>query len=379
METAFQGFDGNERGVGEQAVGHAPEHQGGEAVDGLDDEAMYEAVRRRDAMFEGRFVYGVRTTRVYCRPGCGARLPLRGNVSFHPDGAAAERAGLRACLRCRPDAEGQRTLQAAMVERACRLIERAETPPRLAELATRAGLSRFHFHRVFRAVTGVMPASYASARRAERLRAALAVAPSATRAIHEAGFNAASRCYADAPGRLGMTPGAYRRGAPDTQVRFAVGPCTLGQVLVAATAIGLCAIWLGDDAAALVRALRARFPHAELVDGDAAFVATVARVVRLVDGAEAGFALPLDIRGTAFQQRVWRALLEIPPGGTVTYAGLAASLGLPGAARAVAGACAANQLAVAIPCHRVIRLGGAVSGYRWGPNRKKILLAREST
>ena len=347
-------------------------------MDGLDDEAMYEVVQRRDAAFEGRFVYGVRTTGVYCRPGCGARLPLRGNVSFHLDGAEAKRAGLRACLRCRPDADGPRALQVAMVGRACRLIERAETPPRLADLAARAGLSRFHFHRVFRAVTGVTPAAYASARRAERLRAALAVEPSVTRAIHEAGFNAASRFYADAPGRLGMTPGAYRRGGADTQVRVAVGPCTLGQVLVAATAIGLCAISLGDDAVGLVRALRARFPHAELVDGDAAFAATVARVVRLVDGTEAGFALPLDIRGTAFQQRVWRALMEIPWGGTVSYAGLAASLGLPGAARAVAGACAANPLAVAVPCHRVVRLGGAISGYRWGPDRKKALLEREA-
>ena len=342
-------------------------------MDGLDDEAMYEVVRRRDAGFEGRFVYGVCTTGVYCRPGCGARLPLRANVSFHRDGAAAERAGLRACRRCRPDAEGLRARQAAMVGRACRLIERAETPPRLAELAARAGLSRFHFHRVFRTVTGVTPAAYASARRAERLRAALAVEPSVTRAILEAGFNAASRGYADAPGRLGMTPGAYRGGGADASVRYAVAPCALGQVLVAATAVGLCAVSLGDDPEALVRALRARFPQAGLAVGDADFAAAVAEVVRRVDGPGTGAALPLDIRGTAFQQRVWQALTRIPPGGTASYAGLAASLGVPGGARAVAGACAANPLAVLIPCHRVVGSDGRLTGYRlrWGLDRKR--------
>ena len=348
-------------------------------IAGLDEAALYEAVRRRDAALDGRFVYGVRSTGVYCRPGCGARLALRRNVSFHADSAAAERAGFRACRRCRPDAASLRQRQAVIVGRACRTIERAVEPPTLAALAARSGLSRFHFHRVFRTVAGVTPASYAAAVRADRLRGALDGAPSVTRAIHEAGFNSASRCYEAAPGRLGMTPGAYRRGGAASAIRFAVAPCALGTMLVAATAIGICAIALGDDAAALTGDLRRRFPNAALADGDAAFAATVARVVALVDGTDTGHALPLDIRGTAFQQRVWQALRTIPPGGTVSYAALAASLGLPGGARAVAGACAANALAVAIPCHRVVGSDGRLAGYRWGTDRKRTLLARESS
>ncbi len=347
-------------------------------IAGLDDDGLYEAVRRRDAGLDGRFVYGVRTTGIYCRPGCGARLPLRGNVSFHRDSAAAERAGLRACRRCRPDAEGPRDRQAAMVGDACRSIERADTPPRLAELAAAAGLSRFHFHRVFREVTGVTPAAYASARRAERLRAALEAEPSVTRAIYEAGFNAPSRCYDSAPARLGMTPGTYRRGGAEAAIRYAVARCALGQVLVAATAIGLCAITLGDDPEALVQALRDRFPNAALADGDPVFAAAVAQVVQLVDRPGSAVPLPLDIRGTAFQQRVWQALAAIPPGRTISYAALADSLGIPGGARAVAGACAANVLAVAIPCHRAVRSNGDLAGYRWGTARKRSLLGRES-
>ena len=302
--------------------------------------------------------------------------PAGENVSFHLTCEAARQAGFRPCKRCRPDEPaGER--QAALVRRACRAIEVAETPPTLTELAGAAGLSPHHFHRVFKDVTGVTPKAYAVARRAERLQAGLQQAASVTEAIYDAGFNAPSRFYEGAPARLGMTPGAYRAGGKGEAIRFSVGDCSLGAILVAATAKGVCAITFGEDPSALVHGLQDRFPNAELAGGDPAFEATVARVVAAVEAPGTGLDLPLDIRGTAFQQRVWQALRAIPPGRTATYAEIAAALGAPAAVRAVAGACAANTLAVAIPCHRVIRSDGALSGYRWGVERKAALLRRE--
>jgi len=267
---------------------------------------------------------------------------------------------------------------AARVAAACRAIESAEQEPTLDQLARDAGLSPFHFQRVFKAVAGVTPKQYAKAQRAQRVRAALSPATRVVDAAFDAGFNAGSRFYAEAKDALGMRPADYKRGGRDARIRFALGQCSLGDVLVAETDAGLCAISLGNDPEALLRELQDRFPNADLVGGDATFEERVARVVGFIDAPDSGFDLPLDIRGTAFQQRVWQALRAVPAGATVSYAELAERIGAPKAVRAVAGACAANTLAVAIPCHRVVRTDGALSGYRWGVERKRALLARES-
>ncbi|ACA15573.1 transcriptional regulator, AraC family [Methylobacterium sp. 4-46] len=340
----------------------------------------YAALVRRDAAADGTFVYAVRTTGVYCRPSCPARTPRPENVAFYASGREAAGAGFRPCRRCRPDEAAPAARQAEAVARACRMIDEAETPPSLDALARAAGQSPFHFHRVFKRVTGVTPRAYAAARRSARLtEGLLREADSVTAAIFEAGYAASSRFYAAAPSRLGMTPTAYRRGGEGATIRFAVGPCSLGSVLVAATGKGLCAILLGDDPEALVRDLQNRFPKADLIGGDPGFEALVAQVVGLVEAPEAGRVdLPLDIIGTAFQQRVWQALRAIPAGETATYTQIARAIGEPRAVRAVAQACGANPLAVAIPCHRVVRHDGALSGYRWGVERKRTLLAREA-
>ena len=342
------------------------------------DDDRYAAIQRRDRSQDGAFVFGVRTTGVYCRPSCAARPARRENVSFHPTCAAAERAGFRACKRCRPNEASQAERQAETVRRACRFLDAAEDAPALAEVARRVGASPFHLHRMFKQVTGVTPKTYAAARRAARLQDGLATASSVTHAIYEAGFNAPSRFYEGASGRLGMTPGAFRKGGAGAVIRFAVGQCSLGAILVAATEAGICAIAFGDDPDVLVRSLQDRFPKADLLGGDPAFEATVARVVGFVEAPGQGFDLPLDIRGTAFQQRVWQALRALPAGVTASYRDIAAAVGAPAAVRAVARACAANTLAVAIPCHRVVRSDGALSGYRWGIDRKAALLRREA-
>ncbi|WP_298951701.1 bifunctional DNA-binding transcriptional regulator/O6-methylguanine-DNA methyltransferase Ada [uncultured Methylobacterium sp.] len=345
----------------------------------LDEAARWAALRARDKQADGAFVYAVRTTGVYCRPSCPSRPARPENVSFHASPAAAEAAGFRPCRRCRPDAAGQGERDAAAVARACRLIDAAETAPDLDALAAAAGLSRFHFHRVFRRVTGVTPRAYAAARLAGRVAEGLREAPSVTAALYEAGYASPSRFYAAAPARLGMSPAAYRDGGARAAIRFAVGPCSLGTVLVAATERGVCAILLGDDPDALLRDLQDRFPKADLHGGDAAFEALVARVVALVERPGSAVDLPLDIGGTAFQQRVWEALRRIPAGTTATYAEVAQAIGMPAAVRAVARACGANALAVAIPCHRVVRSDGSLSGYRWGIARKRDLLDRETS
>jgi AraC family transcriptional regulator, regulatory protein of adaptative response / methylated-DNA-[protein]-cysteine methyltransferase len=343
----------------------------------LDDDDRYEAVRRRDPIADGTFFYAVRTTGVYCRPSCAARLANRANVAFYRTCGDAERAGFRPCKRCRPSEPSQAERHAATVTRACRLIAEAETALPLNEIATAVGLSAYHFHRVFKRVTGVTPKAYAAARRAERVAAGLRATETVTQAIYEAGFNAPSRFYADSTERLGMTPKAYREGGMGATIRFAVGECSLGSVLVASTDKGVCAILLGDDPDALVKDLQDRFQRADLKGGDVDFENTVARVVGLIDAPGQPFELPLDISGTAFQQRVWQTLRAIPPGQTASYSNIAAAIGAPAAVRAVAQACGANALAVAIPCHRVVRSDGSLSGYRWGVERKRILLARE--
>ena len=344
----------------------------------LTDDDRYDAVRRRDPAFDGVFWFSVRTTGVYCRPTCAARLARRENMAFHPTCADAERAGFRPCKRCRPNEASQARRDADAVERAVRLIETAETPPDLETLAGAAGLSPFHFHRVFKRVTGVTPRAYAAARRHRLVQERLSAGDSVTGAIYDAGFGAPSRFYEQAASRLGMAPSAYRGGGAGAAIRFAVGECSLGAVLVAATDKGVCAILLGDDPDVLLRDLQDRFPRAELLGGDPAFEQTVAAVVGLVETPAQGTGLPLDIRGTAFQQRVWEALRTIPAGRTASYADIAAAIGQKAAVRAVARACASNALAVAIPCHRVVRSDGALSGYRWGLERKRALLAREA-
>ena len=335
------------------------------------------AVAARDAHADGQFVYSVRTTGVFCRPSCAARMPRPENVAFHATLGDAERAGFRPCRRCRPDQPSLATRQAAMVAAMCRQIELAEQPPSLDELAESAGLSSFHLHRVFKAVTGVTPRAYARAQRAERVRRELAAADTVTEAIYDAGYNSGSRFYEQAGDVLGMTPTRYRAGGTDTEIHFAIGQCSLGAILVARSPRGVCAIALGDDPQALARELQDRFPQARLIGGDAAFERVVAQVVGLVEAPQLGLDLPLDLRGTAFQQRVWQALRRIPAGQTLSYAELAERIGAPTAVRAVAQACGANALAVAIPCHRVVRSDGALSGYRWGVERKRALLERE--
>jgi len=336
------------------------------------------AVVARDHRADGAFFYSVETTGVYCRPSCGSRLANPKNVRFHETAADAARAGFRPCRRCRPDQPTLAQLHAARVADACRAIETAEEMPTLAALANGAGLSPYHFHRVFKAITGVTPKAYAAAHRAKRVRDQLAGArKTVTEAIYDAGFNSASRFYETSSEVLGMRPTDYRAGGADTEIRFAVAECSLGSVLVAQTAKGVCAILLGDDAEALVRDLQDRFPRATLVGGDAAFEKTVAKVIGFVEKPALGLDLPLDVRGTAFQQRVWAALRQIPIGSTASYAEIASRIGAPNGARAVAQACGANVLAVAIPCHRVVRTDGSPSGYRWGVRRKKNLLTRE--
>jgi AraC family transcriptional regulator, regulatory protein of adaptative response / methylated-DNA-[protein]-cysteine methyltransferase len=343
-----------------------------------DDDARWEAVRRRDRSADGAFCYAVRTTGIYCRPSCAARLPRRDNVEFHADAAAAEKAGFRPCKRCQPNAQGPLARQAAVVARACRQIEQAEELPRLDELARAAGMSAFHFHRVFKAATGVPPKAYADAHRGRRVRAELKAAGSVTEAIYGAGFNSNARFYESSARLLGMTPSEFRSGGNGATIRFAVGECSLGAILVAATEKGVCAIQFGDDPDALLRNLQDAFPKAQLVGGDKGFEQLVAKVVGFVEAPQRGLDLPLHVRGTAFQQKVWRALRKIKPGKTASYAEIAKKIGEPNAVRAVAQACGANSLAVAIPCHRVVRRDGAISGYRWGVERKRALLAKEA-
>lgn len=342
------------------------------------DEARWTAVASRDREADGQFFYSVKTTGVYCRPSCAARLANRKNVAFHLTQADAEAAGFRPCKRCKPTQGSLAERYAQTVAEACRTIEAAETPPALAELALGAGLSPHHFHRIFKAVAGVTPKAYADAYRGQRMRAELAKAGTVTEAIYDAGFNSGGRFYEQSARVLGMTPTRFRKGGERTTIRFAIGECSLGAILVAATDKGVCAILLGEDPDTLVRDLQDRFDRAELIGGDAGFEDLVAKAVGLVERPGQGVDLPLDVRGTAFQQKVWQALRDIKAGDTASYLDIAKAIGAPKAVRAVAQACAANNIAVAIPCHRVVRHDGALSGYAWGVERKRALLDREA-
>jgi AraC family transcriptional regulator of adaptative response/methylated-DNA-[protein]-cysteine methyltransferase len=336
------------------------------------------AVTTRDPAADGRFFYSVRSTGVFCRPTCGARTPRPDNVAFHDTAQAAAAAGFRPCRRCQPDQPPLAARHADLVAGLCRHIEQAPTPPRLDDLARLAGLSPYHLQRVFKATTGLSPAAWARAHRGARVRERLAAGTRVTDAVYDAGYGASSRFYADAAATLGMAPGRFRDGGAGADIRVALAQSTLGALLVAASDRGICAIALGDDPEALLRELQQRFPKAELHGGDAAFEQRVARVVAFVESPRQGLDLPLDLQGTAFQQRVWQALRAVPAGTTLSYTELAARVGAPRAVRAVAGACAANTVAVAVPCHRIVRTDGSLSGYRWGVARKRALLAREA-
>jgi AraC family transcriptional regulator of adaptative response/methylated-DNA-[protein]-cysteine methyltransferase len=344
----------------------------------IESDPRWAAVVARDAKADGSFYYSVKTTGVYCRPSCGARLPRPENIAFHPTRADAEKAGYRPCKRCKPDQSPLAEQHASVILAACRWIEDAEEAPNLETLAAQAGMSPYHFHRVFKTVTGVTPKAYAVAHRANRVRDKLSRGERVTDAIFDAGYNSNARFYEKSNALLGMTPSDWRRGGANAEIRFAIGQCSLGAILVARSEKGVCAILLGDDPDALARDLQDQFPNARLIGGDAEFEQLVARVVGFVEAPQTGLDLPLDVRGTAFQQRVWEALRKIPAGTTASYSEIAERIGAPKAVRAVAQACASNKIAVAIPCHRVVRNDGALSGYRWGVERKRALLQRET-
>ena len=342
------------------------------------DERRWNAVLERAPRAEAAFVYAVRTTGVYCRPTCASRLPNRENIAFFATHEEAELAGFRPCRKCRPESVVLPSSGLRPIVRACRMIERSEEPPALRELADAVGLSPQYFHRLFKRLVGLTPKGFAEAVRSNRLRAGLLAGADVTTAIFDAGFGSSSRGYESARTSLGMTPSQYRKRAAGMRIRFTIAESYLGPVLVAATERGICAIELGASAQKAPEALRERFPGALISRDDSGFGDRAGRVVSFLEDPSRGLDLPLDIRGTAFQQRVWEALRDIPAGATATYAEIAERIGRPSAARAVARACASNRLAVAVPCHRVVLSGGRPGGYRWGTRRKRALLAREA-
>lgn len=343
------------------------------------NDPRWHAIQQRDQTADGLFFYAVSTTGIYCRPSCPSKTARPEHIQFFDNCADAEAAGFRACQRCTPNGPSIAENIAASVAKACRIIEEAETSPKLDELAASVGMSASHFHRQFKEITGLTPKSYGAAHQAKKIRQELSAHDSSvTDAIFDAGFNASSRFYANSNAILGMTPTRFKAGGEHIVIRFAIGACTLGAILVACSDKGVCAILIGDDPEVLAHDLQDRFPKADLIGGDAAFEDLVAKVVGFIEAPQLGLDLPLDIRGTAFQQRVWQALRAIPVGTTVSYTELAQKIGEPKAVRAVAQACGANKLAVAIPCHRVVRNDGALSGYRWGVERKRILLETEA-
>ncbi len=341
-------------------------------------DARWTAVTQRDRQHDGEFVYAVRTTGVYCRPSCPSRAARRENVAFFDTTHAARDAGFRACRRCQPDGVSLEHRRVAAVQAACRALEGSASGLSLAELARAAHLSPHHFQRSFKAVTGLTPKGYFKTVQARRVQAGLGEASTVTQALYDAGYNASSRFYESAPSALGMKPEAYRKGGKGQSIRYAVEPCALGVILVAATPQGVCAIEFGDSAHALVEGLQQRFPKAQLQPGDPDFRQWMGRVLSHIEHPANLQDLPLDIQGTVFQRRVWDALRRIPIGQTASYAEVAAAIGQPSAMRAVAQACARNPVAMAVPCHRVVRSDGTLSGYRWGPERKALLLRRES-
>src|SRR6266850_4430763 len=347
-------------------------------VIGVADDPRWARIVARDRTADGRFWYSVMSTGVYCRPSCPSRTANPRNVQLHDTLEAAKATGFRPCRRCNPDGPSIDCENAAIVAKACRLIEQSEEQPSLTELADAVGRSAGYFHRLFKAATGLTPKDYAAAHRAGKVREGLASGSSVTEAIYDAGYNSSGRFYEKSTDMLGMTPTQFKTGGTNEEIRFALGQTSLGAILVASSKKGVASILLGNDPDALLRQLQDRFPKAKLIGADKDYEGLVARVVGFVEAPQIGLDLPLDVRGTAFQRRVWQALQEIPAGQTVSYVELARRIGSPKAVRAVAGACAANNLAVAIPCHRVVRNDGSLSGYAWGVERKRILLDREA-
>lgn len=343
------------------------------------EDPRWSRIVAREKTADGHLWYSVSTTGIYCRPSCPSRIASPKNVQLHDTLASAKATGFRPCKRCNPDGPSIETENAALVAKACRIIEESEEEPSLEVLADAVGRSPSYFHRTFKGATGVTPKDYAAAHRAAKVRQRLASGSSVTEAIYDAGFNSSGRFYEKSTDMLGMTPSQYRAGGVNEEIKFAVGQTYLGAILVASSKKGVAAILFGDDPDTLVRNLQDRFLRAHLVGGDRDYEAFVARVVGFVEAPRIGLDLPLDVRGTAFQQRVWQALQEIPAGATVSYAEIARRIGAPKAVRAVAGACTANNLAVAIPCHRVVRTDGSLSGYAWGVERKRVLLDREAS
>lgn len=343
----------------------------------LTDEYRWQAVLDRNPNADGQFVFAVQTTGIYCRPSCRARHALRQNVRFYADASAAQAAGFRPCKRCQPDKADPQQQRVDKVVAACRLLQQERTLT-LDELAQAVAVSPYHFHRLFKSVTGMTPRAWQQAWRARKLRDTLSDSETITDAVLAAGFPASSSYYRQADSTLGMTARQYRRGGDALPVRYTLQSCVLGRCLVAVSSRGICAVLPGDDDAALIHDLEQIFPHAQREEADDAFSQQVAQVIALLDGHRATINLPLDIRGTAFQQQVWQALRDIPVGETRSYQQVAESIDKPKAVRAVASACAANTLALIIPCHRVVRQSGALSGYRWGIARKAELLRREA-
>jgi AraC family transcriptional regulator of adaptative response/methylated-DNA-[protein]-cysteine methyltransferase len=337
------------------------------------DDSLWSHILRREP---GDFFYAVTTMGVFCRPGCPSPRPLRRNVRFFATVAEAEQAGFRACRRCDPKGERARLAQ-DVVRDACDCIESSETIPSLDMLATRSGYSRFHFLRLFRDHTGLTPRSYAEGVRARRLHAALADGARVADAVAGAGFGSESRVYENTGALLGMTPGAARRGGAGETIRVALADCPFGRLLVGATDAGVCFLGFAEPDDALLGDLRHRFPLARIVADDGALAALINTIISFLEEPKAALELPLDLRGTAFQLRVWQALRRIPLGETRSYAELASMIGAPKAARAVARSCATNPVSLAVPCHRVVGSDGDLTGYRWGLPRKQALLARE--
>ncbi len=346
----------------------------------IDLEARWTAVEARDARFDGTFVYGVRSTGIYCKPSCPSRRPRRGQVAFFSSPEAAGAAGFRACLRCRPRPADAAGPQLELVKRACRAIDaHTEGPISLAALGAELGVSPSHLQRTFKGVTGVTPRQYQTARRVNKFKARIGEGDAVIDAMYEAGFGSSSRLYEKADAELGMTPAVYARGGAGMRINYAVVGCALGRLLVAATERGLCAVRLGDSDEELEATLLAEFGAAEIRRDAPALGEWTGALLRHLDGQQAALDLPLDVRATAFQRRVWEELRRIPYGVTRSYGDVARAIGQPTAVRAVARACATNPVALVTPCHRVVREDGSMGGYRWGLGRKRDLLAREQS